>query len=207
VLKALMKWEDKLLWRKFTLVTDHKGLEYFKTQKNLSDRQVRWWDFLSRFNLTIMHVDGVDNKVADCLSQYYENDTGDESHPEHIYVNADARLDPDGELLPTDRYMELKTAATRRSSGLAEKKEAGIVESEEMNDSAQRALPEEMPPSEDDDIAVTAASSDGTTLKTKVEKAAWISPRSYATHTTRTPCSLRSWRTRMHKRNSASGMG
>ena len=32
VLEALMKWEDKLLGRKFTVVTDHKGLEYFKTQ-------------------------------------------------------------------------------------------------------------------------------------------------------------------------------
>ena len=36
VLEALMKWEDKLLGRKFTLVTDHKGLEYFKTQPVLS---------------------------------------------------------------------------------------------------------------------------------------------------------------------------
>jgi Integrase zinc binding domain len=118
-----------------------------------------------------MHVDGVDNKVADCLSRYYENDTGEESHPEHIYVNADARLDPDGELLPTDRYIELKkTAARRQSSRLAEKKEARIIESEEMNNSAQRALPEDMLPSkDDDDIAVTAASSDSMTLRTKVE--------------------------------------
>jgi hypothetical protein len=151
-------------------VTDHKGLEYFETQKNLSDRQFRWCEFPSCFNFTIMHVDGIDNKVADCLSRYYENDTGDESHPEHIYVNADARLDPDGELFPTDRYMELKTAATRRSSRLAEKKEARIVESEEMNDSAQQALPEEMLPEEDDNnIVVTAASSDGITLRTKVK--------------------------------------
>ena len=42
VLEALMKWEDKLLRRKFTVVTDHKGLEYFKTQLNLSPRQTRW---------------------------------------------------------------------------------------------------------------------------------------------------------------------
>jgi hypothetical protein len=85
-------------------------------------------------------------------------------------VNADARLDPDGELLPTNRYMELKTAATRRSNCLTKKKEAWIVESEEMNDSAQRVLLEETPPSEDDDdIAVTTASSDGTTLRTKFE--------------------------------------
>ena len=41
VLEALMKWEDKLLGRKFTVVTDHKGLEYFKTQPNLLPRQTR----------------------------------------------------------------------------------------------------------------------------------------------------------------------
>jgi RNase H-like domain found in reverse transcriptase len=170
MLKALMKWEDKLLGRKFTLVTDHKGLEYFETQKNLSDRQVRWWEFLSQFNFTIMQVDGIDNKVTDCLSHYYENDMGDESHLEHIYVNADARQDPDGELLPTDRYMELKTALMRWSNHLAEKKEAWIIEYEEMNDSAQQALLEETPLLEDnDDIAVMAASSDGTTLRAKLE--------------------------------------
>ena len=41
-----MKWEDKLLDRKFTVVTDHKGLEYFKTQPNLLLRQTRWWELL-----------------------------------------------------------------------------------------------------------------------------------------------------------------
>jgi RNase H-like domain found in reverse transcriptase len=30
VLKTFMKWEDKLLGQKFTLVTDHKGLKYFE---------------------------------------------------------------------------------------------------------------------------------------------------------------------------------
>ena len=112
VFEALMKWEDKILGRKFTLVTDHKGLEYFETQKNLSDRQVQWWEFLSRFNYTIMHVDGMDNKVADCLSCYYENDASEDNHSENTYDNADIRLDPDGKLLPTDRYMELRGAAT-----------------------------------------------------------------------------------------------
>ena len=116
-----MEWEDKLLGRKFTLVTDNKGLEYFKTQKNLSDRQVRWWEFLSRFNYTIMHIDGVDNKVADCLSHYYyENDMSDDNHSENTYINADIRLDPDDKLLPTDRYMELHAAATRWSKCLTE---------------------------------------------------------------------------------------
>ena len=58
VLEALMKWEDKLLGRKFTVVTNHKGLEYFKTQPNLSPRQTRWWEYLSRFNYNTIYVDG-----------------------------------------------------------------------------------------------------------------------------------------------------
>jgi len=108
-----MKWEDKLLGRKSTLVTDHKGLEYFKTRKNLLDHQVQWWEFLSRFNFNTIHVDGVENKVADCLSHYYEYDTKDDKHPMDVYVNADIQLDPDGELLPTDCYMEIHTAVMR----------------------------------------------------------------------------------------------
>ena len=93
MLEALMKWEDKLLGHKFTLVTDHKGLKYFKTQKDLLDRQVQWWEFLSHFNYTIMHVEGVDNKVADSLSHYYENDMSEDNHSENTYVNADIMLD------------------------------------------------------------------------------------------------------------------
>ena len=37
-------------------------------------------EFLSHFNYTIMHIDGVDNKVVDCLSCYYENDMSDNTH-------------------------------------------------------------------------------------------------------------------------------
>ena len=103
-----MKWEDKLLGCRFTLVNDHKGLKYFETQKNLLDRQVWWWEFLSHFNFTIMHIDGVDNKVVDCPSCYYENDTSDDTHLDNTYVNADICLDPDGKLLPTDHYMDLR---------------------------------------------------------------------------------------------------
>ena len=55
MLEVLIKWEDKLLGWKFTLVMDHKGLDYFKTQKSLLDHQVQWWEFLSHFNFDI-HV-------------------------------------------------------------------------------------------------------------------------------------------------------
>ena len=64
-----MKWEDKLLGFKFTIVTDHEALGYLKTQWKLSSRQVRWLGYMSRFDATIVYVKGTENRVADCLSR------------------------------------------------------------------------------------------------------------------------------------------
>ena len=107
VLEALMKWEDKLLGWKFTLVTDHKGLEYFKTQPVLSPQQVRWWEYLSRFNYDTIHVNGERNRVADALLRYYEYNTIEDKHPDKEFVKADEILNPDGELLPVERFIEI----------------------------------------------------------------------------------------------------
>ena len=45
-------------------------------------------------------MDGTSNQVADCLSRYYELDYPDDEHPDHKFVSADAKLDPDAKLLP-----------------------------------------------------------------------------------------------------------
>ena len=49
-----------------------------------------------------MHVPGKLNKVADLLSRYYSEDTSEDKHLDHVYVNVDARLDPEGETLPAE---------------------------------------------------------------------------------------------------------
>ena len=54
-----------------------------------------------------MHIPGESNKVADCLSRYYENDRFDEIHESHVYVSADVRLDPNHEDLTELRLQEL----------------------------------------------------------------------------------------------------
>ena len=107
VLESLMKWGDKLLGRKFTLVTDHKDLEYFKTQLILSPRQTQWWEYLSHFNYNIIHVDGNQNRVADALSRYLKYDTVEDKHPNTDFVKADEILDPDGDLVPVEQIIEL----------------------------------------------------------------------------------------------------
>ena len=63
-------------------------------------------EFLTWFDFDITYVKGETNLVADALSRYYENDQWDESHDEAQYVNADARLDPEGEDLPWDCFEE-----------------------------------------------------------------------------------------------------
>ena len=89
-----------IVGRKFIIVTDHKSLEYFEMQPNLSSCQTTWWEYISHFNFTIQNVDSTSNWVADCLSCYYESDYPDDEHPDHEFVSADAKLDPDAELLP-----------------------------------------------------------------------------------------------------------
>lgn len=119
ILEALLRWEDKLLGRKIIIVTDHRALEFFKTQPRLSNRQTRWMEFMSRFDYDIQYVKGETNLVADCLSRYFSNDTADETHDKRYYVNADVRLDPEGEDLPLNRASELRAMDTidvRRSS-------------------------------------------------------------------------------------------
>ena len=111
ILEALLKWEDKLLGHRVNIVTDHKALEFFKTQGRLSHRQTRWMEFLQRFDFDITYVKGEENIVADCLSRYHESDIPGEVHPIHIYVNADDRLDPGGDSLSQQRIQELRSMA------------------------------------------------------------------------------------------------
>ena len=64
--------------------------------------------------------------------RYYEDDLPKEDHPEHIYVNTDVRLDPTGDLLPTDWFVELHSAVSCRSKRLLEWTEEQVLESEAL---------------------------------------------------------------------------
>jgi hypothetical protein len=104
ILKALLKWEDKLIGYHIHIITNHKALEFFKTQANLTSQQWRWTDYLSRFNFHITYIKGELNKVANCLTRYYESDTMANVHQPHDYVQADIQIDPSGEDLPAQHY-------------------------------------------------------------------------------------------------------
>jgi len=73
-------------------------------------------DYLSRFNAEIVYMKGVENKVADCLSRYYEMEGGEGVQNECVdWANTDVRLNPEGDDLPQDRLRELRLASMRAS--------------------------------------------------------------------------------------------
>jgi RNase H-like domain found in reverse transcriptase len=108
ILEALLKWEDKLLGYHIHVVTDHKALDFFKTQSHLSSRQTRWIDYLARFNFDIRYIKGTLNKVADALSRYYKHNYWTEVPGMQDYVNADIRLDPEHDDLPWECLFEIE---------------------------------------------------------------------------------------------------
>ncbi|KAJ2913109.1 hypothetical protein MD484_g7300, partial [Candolleomyces efflorescens] len=65
---ALHKWRADLIGTPFFIYTDHRTLEYFDTQRDLSSRQLRWNEFLSEYEGRIVYIRGKDNVVADALS-------------------------------------------------------------------------------------------------------------------------------------------
>ncbi|KAF8596509.1 hypothetical protein BDV93DRAFT_414832, partial [Ceratobasidium sp. AG-I] len=57
----------------------------------------RWAEYLARFTFRIVYIPGDSNVIADALSRRYKSDTPDDVRDPHEFVNADARLDPEGE--------------------------------------------------------------------------------------------------------------
>ena len=52
--------------------TDNVATSSFQTQKKLSPKQVRWQDFLAKFNYTLKYKPGSANHAADALSRKAE---------------------------------------------------------------------------------------------------------------------------------------
>ena len=68
IMHALDSWKHYLIGTPFILRTNHQSLKYFLMQTKLSDKQMRWANFLSQFNFHIAHIAGKHNQVADALS-------------------------------------------------------------------------------------------------------------------------------------------
>jgi hypothetical protein len=79
-------------------------------------------EFLARFDFDIIYIKGEINLVVDVLSRYFESDCWEESYDKSQYVNADARLDPEGEDLPWDCFKENRAMRDTRKEHHAERR-------------------------------------------------------------------------------------
>uniref|UniRef100_A0A7N8YQF8 Gypsy retrotransposon integrase-like protein 1 n=1 Tax=Mastacembelus armatus TaxID=205130 RepID=A0A7N8YQF8_9TELE len=70
---ALEEWRHWLEGAKhpFTVLTDHKNLEYLRTAKRLNSRQARWAIFFERFDFKLSFRPGTQNNKADALSRIH----------------------------------------------------------------------------------------------------------------------------------------
>ncbi|KAK3545117.1 hypothetical protein QTP70_000990 [Hemibagrus guttatus] len=90
---ALEEWRHWLEGAKhpFTVLTDHKNLEYLRAAKRLNPRQARWALFFTRFNFTLSYRPGSKNIKADALSRLHSPDIATEDPepilPERLFAN------------------------------------------------------------------------------------------------------------------------
>ena len=76
------------------------------------------------------------------------------------------KLNPNGELLPIQCYVELRSAVARRSRCLAEQMEQCVLDSVQLN---AKSSPIPLGPDEDDSPLAIRAGADGQSLRTHVE--------------------------------------
>ncbi|KAL0185666.1 hypothetical protein M9458_017336, partial [Cirrhinus mrigala] len=71
---ALEEWRHWLEGSKhpFTVLTDHKNLEYLRSAKVLNHRQARWSLLFTHFQFQVSYCPGTQNTKADALSRIYE---------------------------------------------------------------------------------------------------------------------------------------
>ena len=75
VVSALRKWAGWIGLQPVLILTDHKSLENWVTEKidtpsGPGARRARWHETLSKFDLQVQYLPGKDNTVADALSRF-----------------------------------------------------------------------------------------------------------------------------------------
>ncbi|MGC0591399.1 Ty3/Gypsy family RNase HI domain-containing protein, partial [Salmonella enterica] len=70
IIRCLEQWDAELRSVKsFTILTDHLNLRYFMKKQQLSERQARWAETLSRYNFVIQYRPGKLATIPDALSR------------------------------------------------------------------------------------------------------------------------------------------
>jgi predicted aspartyl protease len=119
VVKCIEAWAAELqsVRDPFTVLTDHKNLEYFTSSRTLSERQHRWSEFLSRFRYQLQYRPGRLAARPDALSrreqdaQEYVKPLGRVMTPvtitsTRVVATGSSQTLPKGALLFADAHMQ-----------------------------------------------------------------------------------------------------
>ena len=68
IVECLRRFKHLLPGTQFRVFTDHKGLEWIKTEQKLLPWQAQWLETISDFDFEIVHIPGAVNVLADALS-------------------------------------------------------------------------------------------------------------------------------------------
>jgi hypothetical protein len=116
--ETMLRHPNILQGVKFKWVTNHKGLEYLLNQQNLSGRQARWIEKISKFDFEVVYVAGSENVIADVLSRMYSADSPGtvRAATEYTYFDVvdDDHLDIVETTLPVLAGIEARVAVQRR---------------------------------------------------------------------------------------------
>ena len=84
IIRCFEKWDAELRNPKFEIRIDHKNLEYFMTVKKLTERQIKWFFILFKYDFVINYITGENNERNDAFSKQEQNvpETGDDK-PEY----------------------------------------------------------------------------------------------------------------------------
>jgi hypothetical protein len=80
IIRCFEQWRPELegAIHPIQVLSDHKNLQYFATTKQLSHRQARWSEYLSRFNFKITYRPGKDSEKPDALTRRSQDVTAQE---------------------------------------------------------------------------------------------------------------------------------
>ena len=79
VVSSIKFWEPELkACGPFTIWTDYKNLEYFMVKRQLSERQIRWYETLANFQFTLIYRPGAEAIIPDALSRREQDTLGED---------------------------------------------------------------------------------------------------------------------------------
>ena len=96
IIEALKEWRPYLSGARHQVqvYTDHKNLTYFATRQQLNQRQTRWVEFLSEFDIKINYIKGKENARADALSRRPDHDQEVPAETQAVFTtNKDGTLE------------------------------------------------------------------------------------------------------------------